>query len=149
MFLFKASGSTYRRVVRQSIHAFPHSPVDVREDEFVLLAKNRDDCGQLEKQVQNVAKILHVRDATAEEVERLFPNVNAADRWKYVVELYWLRPLVTPFNLTEVPGLNAHRYAPVQGFAKLDPEDELPLFDFLCKTNAPVVLDIAGRAERP
>jgi hypothetical protein len=149
MFLFKASGATYRRVVRQTVHAFPHSPAEVRGDEFVLLAKNREDCSQLEKQVQNVAKLLQVRNATGKELEQLFPNVNAADRWRYVVELYWLRPLVMPFNLAQVPGLNAQRYAPVQGFAKLDAEDELPLFDYLCKTNAPVVLDIAGNAERP
>lgn len=51
MFLFKASGATYRKVVERGVHAFPYSPVEVNGDELVLLSKNRKDCALLEKQV--------------------------------------------------------------------------------------------------
>ena len=149
MFLFKASAKTYGKVVKQAVHAFPHSPAEVRGDEFVLLSKNREDCALLEKQVQYVAKLLAVRPATEDELERFFPGVNATARWKHVVELYWLRPLVKPFNLSGIPGLNAKRYDPIQGFAKLDDEDALALLRHLQATNPDVLLDFVNNAERP
>ena len=106
MFLFKAAGATYSKVVKQEVHALPYGPAEVSGDGFVLLSKNREDCALLEKQVQYVAKLLAVRPATAEELDRLFPGVCAAERWQHVVELYWLRPLLSPFNLSQVPKLN-------------------------------------------
>ena len=56
MFLFKAAATSYRKVVRQTVHAFPHSPKDANEDEFVLLSKNQEDCAQLEKQIQHTLR---------------------------------------------------------------------------------------------
>jgi hypothetical protein len=149
MFLFKASGATYRRVVKQTVHAFPHSPAQVRGNEFVLLAKNREDCSLLEKQVQFVAKLLTVRSGTEAELDRLFPGVDAGSRWKHVAELYWLRPLAHRFNLSDIPSFNAKRYAPVQGFAKLDGEDAHALLKYLQDTNSILLLDIVNQAERP
>lgn len=80
MFLFKASGGTYRKVIKQTLHAFPHSPSEVKGDEFVLLSKNRQDCTLSEKQIQYVAKLVGIRSATAEERDRFFPNVDASER---------------------------------------------------------------------
>jgi hypothetical protein len=149
MFLFKASGATYRRVVKQTVHAFPHSPTQVYGDEFILLAKNREDCALLEKQVQFVAKLLTVRPGTGPELDRLFPGVEAGARWNHVAELYWLRPLAHRFNLGDIPSFNAKRYAPVQGFAKLDEEDALALFKYLQESNSTLLLDFVNNAERP
>jgi hypothetical protein len=149
VFLFKAAGATYSKVVKQELHAFPFSPADVSGDEFVLLSKNREDCGLLEKQVQHVAKLLAVRAGTPEELDKFFPGVRAADRWNYVVELYWRKPLATPFNLSQVPGLNYKRYNTVQGFAKLDDQDALALVPYLTDTNPDVLLDFINNAERP
>src|SRR6185437_943196 len=149
MYLYKASGATYNRVVRQELHAFPYSPAEVREDEFILLSKNRDDCAMLEKQVQYAAKLHSVRLATEAELDASFPHVGASDRWKFTLKLYWVKPLQRPFNLPEVRGLNARRYATVQGFAKLDAADELLVLEYLMATNADLVLDVLNNAERP
>jgi hypothetical protein len=149
MFLFKASGATYSKVVKQEIHAFRFSPADVNENEFILLSKNREDCALVEKQVQYVAKLLVVRPGTEEELDRLFPDVRAAERWAYVVELYWSKPLSSPFNLSQVPALKYKRYNTVQGFAKVDQEDALALVPFLTRTNPDVLLDLLNNAERP
>ena len=149
MFLFKSSGATYSRVVKQSVHAFPYSPAETRGDEFVLLSKNREDCRDLEKQVQWVAKLLKVRPATPTELEQLFPRVGAGSRWNHVVELYWVRRLTKPFNLAGIPGFNAKRYDTVQEFAKLDDEDARILSRYLSATNPDVVLDFVNNAERP
>ncbi|MES2177800.1 MAG: hypothetical protein V4550_08020 [Gemmatimonadota bacterium] len=40
-----------------------------------------------------------VREATADELERFFPHVAAANRWGVLVRLYWSRRLDRPFNL--------------------------------------------------
>ena len=125
MFLFKASGKTYRKVLAAGVHAFQYSPAQVNGDELILLSKNREDCAMLERQVQAVAKLLRVRRATPTELEAWFPQVRASDRWKYAVELYWIRPLPVPFNLRAVPGLNEKRYRPVQGFAMLASGDDM------------------------
>lgn len=61
MFLFKASGRTYLRVVKRSLHAFPNRPQKVEVGQLVLLSKNREDCTPSEAQIQYVAKILDVR----------------------------------------------------------------------------------------
>src|SRR6266853_2306499 len=125
MFLFKAAGSTYDRVIESGIHAFQYSPVEVNGHELVLLSKNKEDCALLERQVQAVAKLDQVRTATASELEEFFPGVAASARWKYAVELYWMRPLASPFNLAGIKGFNYKRYATVQGFARIDPGDDL------------------------
>jgi len=149
MFLFKASGATYRKVIRHRIHAFPYAPVEVNGDELVLLSKNREDCTMMEKQVQSVAKLHKVRRATAAELEQFFPGVGAAERWKYAVNLYWVRPLPAPFNLRAVSGFNAKRYNPVQGFARLDTGDDLALVRHLARTNPDVLLDLINNAQPP
>src|SRR4051812_3064165 len=118
MFLFKASGDTYRAVVRHQLHAFAYSPHDPHNDEVVLLSKNREDCANLEKQVQHLARIQHIRPARGDELDRYFHGVGASARWKHVVKLYWVRPLVRQFNLHNVKDFNATHYNTVQGFAK-------------------------------
>jgi hypothetical protein len=149
VFLFKASGATYRKVVRQSKHAFPVRPVDVAVDEFVLLSKNREDCATSEKQIQHVAKVLAVRSPDDGELEAAFPNVHASERFRCVVELYWGRPLARPFNLSGVPGLNYKRYDTVQDFAKLDEADSLAIVRHLTTTNSELLLEFVNDAERP
>lgn len=79
----------------------------------------------------------------------MFPSTRAGERWDYVVELYWRKPLPKPFNLSQVPGLNYRRYNTVQGFAKLDEEDGRVLTAYLAETNPNVLLDIVNNAERP
>ncbi len=149
MYLMKASGATYQRVLKLSKHAFRGRPTEIAEDEFVLLSKNAQDCGPTEPQVQYVAKVLRVRAALPGELDESFPGVEAGHRWEYVVEFYWPKKLERPFNLTGVRGFNGKRYGQVQTFAKLDPADELPLLDHLVRTNAAVLLDIVNNAERP
>ena len=149
MFLYKSSGATYMKVVRQSVHAFPYSPVQAREDEFVLLSKNREDCRPTERQVQFVGKVLEVKPATSAQLDKLFPAVGAGRRFKYTVKLYWVKPLTKPFNLSGIRGFNAKRYNTVQDFAKLDSEDEEALFKHLVATHSDVVLDFLNNAERP
>lgn len=147
MFLFKASGATYRKVIKQRIHAFQYSPSEVKGDELVLLSKNKEDCVLAEKQVQAVAKLDKVRRATAEELDRFFPGSQASERWKHAVELYWMRPLTKPFNLSAIRGLNANRYNTVQGFARLDEGDDLAVIQHLIKTNPDILLDIVNNAD--
>jgi hypothetical protein len=149
MFLYKSAGATYMKVVRQSLHAFPHGPTAAREDEFVLLSKNRKDCSMLEKQIQYTAKVQWVRHASGNELDHFFPGIRASTRWRSVIKLYWVKPLTNPFSLAAVPGLDYRRYATVQGFAKFDAPDEKLVFDFLCASNADTILDLVNKAERP
>lgn len=149
MFLFKASGATYLQVMGQRIHAFQYPPAEVIGNELVLLSKNKEDCALLERQVQAVAKVCRVRPATAGELGQFFPGVEAAERWNYVVELYSMRPLSTPFNLAGVKGLNAKRYRTVQGFARLDRGDDHAILHHLSKTNPVILLDIINNAGAP
>jgi len=149
VYLYKASGATYKRVVRQELHAFPYPLTEVSEDEFILLSKNREDCTMLEKQVQYAAKLHSVRPATEAELDAFFPGVAAGDRWRFTLKLYWVRAFQKPFNLAEISGLNARRYATVQGFAKLDPADELAMLRHLIISNSDFILDVINNAERP
>ena len=149
MLLFKSSGATYMKVVRQSIHAFLHNPVRAREDEFVMLSKNREDCSGTEKQIQWVGKVLEVNRATPAQLDKLFPGVDAGRRFRYTVKLYWVRKLTKPFNLPEIRGLNARRYNTVQDFARLDSEDEPKLLKHLVTTNPDVILDFLNNVKRP
>lgn len=149
MFLFKAAATTYSKVVNRHLHAFPFSPTDVQGDEFILLSKNAADCAPTEPQVQYIAKLLRVRAATPKELDENFPGVRAADRWNYVVELYWTRRLDAPFSLSGVPGLRAQRYNPVQGFARLDEQDAAAIVAHLSRTNTAMLLDVINNAERP
>ena len=149
MYLYKAGGATYMKVVRQELHAFPYSPSEVSEDEFILLSKNRDACTMLEKQVQYCAKLHSVRPAIPEELDAFFPNVAAGERWRFALRLYWVRKFQRPFHLEEVPGLNWKRYKPVQGFSKLDDADELAMLRHLVATNADLIANIINFAERP
>jgi hypothetical protein len=149
MFLYKASGHTYKQVIRQQVHAFPYSPAETNEDEFILLSKNKQDCSLVEKQIQCTGKLHSIRLATPEELDAWFPNVAAGERWRYAMRLYWIRELTLPFNLSEVTGFNARRYAQVQGFAKIDAADELAMVRHLFKTNEDLILDVLNNAERP
>lgn len=101
----------------------------------------------LERQVQAVAKLRCVRRATATELETWFPGVRAADRWKYAVELYWVRSLPAPFNLRSALGMKEKRYRTVQGFAMFDDGDDLSVVMHLAKTNAEILLDIVNNAD--
>jgi hypothetical protein len=149
MFLFKASGATYRRVIEQGIHAFQYPPSEVHGNELVLLSKNKNACKLLERQVQTVAKLYRVRPATSAELDHFFPGVRASARWDYAVELYWMRPLSMPFNLAGIKGFNARRYNTVQGFARLDEGDDLAVIRHLVKTNPAILMDIVNNAEPP
>jgi hypothetical protein len=147
VFLFKSSGATYRKVIKHAAHAFQYSPAEVNGDELVLLSMNREDCKPLEKQIRAVAKLDQVRKATGEELESFFPGVAASVRWKFAVELYWVRPLSVPFNLSAIKGFNATRYKAVQGFARLDDGDDLAVVQHLIRTNPIIVLDILNNAD--
>jgi hypothetical protein len=149
MFLFKASGQTYLRVVKRELHAFPNAPRDIEVGQLVLLSKNREDCTPSEPQIQHVAKVLQVRSATPEELEHNFPGVEASNRFRIMVELYWREPLERPFSLSQVPGVNYKRYDTVQDFAKLDEADEMAVFGFLVKTNRRLVLSYLNRDDLP
>ncbi len=148
MYLFKASGVTYRRVVRQQLHAFPSLPTQAHEGEFILLSKNRADCGMLEKQVQYVAKLHSIRSASSAELERLFPEVSSSNRWRYFILLYFVRQLEQPFNLCEAPGLDFKRYATVQCHARIAPADETAILHYLIRTNSNVVLDFVNNTDK-
>lgn len=147
MFLFKAAGATYRKVVTQAVHAFQYGSADGHVDEAILLSKNREDCHLLEKQVQHIAKLRQIRLATPEELERLFPGVGAAERWNHIVELYWVSALSQPFNLSDVPGFSYRKYNTAQRFKKLDEGDSAALLAHLVETNAEVLLDTVNNAE--
>lgn len=148
MFLFKASGKTYRRVALGAVHAFPHSPSEANRDELVLLSKNRADCRPSEKQIRFAAKIRDVRDARPAELEQLFPGVGADERWKSAIRLYNVCELERPFDLNEVTGFNAKHFRPVQGFSRLRESDMAALFQFLVATNPKLIIDMLN-AEAP
>ena len=149
MYLLKATGATYRKVIRQSKHAFPHQPKGEADDRFVLLSKNKEDCTTTERQIQHVAKILNVRDPHPGELDKAFSGVDASTRWRCVGDLYWGRPLVNPFNLSEVAGLNYKRYDTVQNFAALDHLDAVAVVKHLEETNPELLLEFVNEAERP
>ena len=65
----------------------------------------------------------------------MVPNVCASDRWQYAVELYLVQALDKPFNLRNVPGINAKHYNTVQAFATLSEMEQLSLTTYLCMTN--------------
>lgn len=149
MILFKSGGSTYHRVVKKELHAFPYSPSQVSPGEFVLLSKNREDCAPTEQQIQYVAKLLAFRAATPSELDGFFPNESAGVRWGVLACLYWSRKLDRPFNLSQVKGLNHQRYDTVQEFARLDNGDDQLVLAFLSRTNERVILDFLNNAEPP
>jgi hypothetical protein len=149
MFLFKASGQTYLRVVRRSLHAFPNRPQEAEVGQLVLLSKNREDCSPSEAQIQFVAKILDVRPATAEELETHFPGISASERFEVIIELYWMEPLERPFNLSQALGPDHKFYNTVQDFSKLKESDELAVFGFLVKNNPRVVISYLNRDDLP
>ena len=137
-------------VVKQRVHAFLGTPGPDHEDQFVLLSKNREDCGRSEKQVQYVTKVRAVREATKQELEALFPGVRAGERFRYVVVLYpkpWVRKLVHPFDLSAVLGFNEKRYRTVQHFAQLQSDDQRAMLAYLQRTNAEMLLDFLNRAD--
>ncbi|MBK8246850.1 MAG: hypothetical protein IPK85_05560 [Gemmatimonadetes bacterium] len=149
MFLFKASGQTYLRVVKQSLHAFPYRPREVEVGQVVLLSKNREDCTSSEAQIQFVAKILAVRPATTLELDAHFPGVSAGERFGVMVELYWMERLDRPFNLSQVLGPDHKFYNTVQDYSLLKDADELKVFGFLVKNNPRVVLSYLNRDDLP
>jgi hypothetical protein len=149
MYLFKASASTYPRVLGQARHAFHAYPSQLMEDELVLLSKNRNRGRVTERQIQAIAKVLRVRPAYPTELEEWFPGVDAAQRWRYTVELYCVRPLSRPFNLTDAHGVDEKRYRTVQGFARLARPDATAVLHHLAATNEDVILDVVNNASRP
>lgn len=148
MYLFKASGKTYRRVVKGAVHAFPHSPTSANLHEVVFLAKNRQDCRPGEQQIRFTARIRQIRRARPAELETLFPSVGAEERWTSVIRLYNVRALDQPFELAQVKNLDAKHYRTVQGFARFKESDAEALITFLIKTNHQFLLDMAN-AEGP
>jgi len=116
---------------------------------LVLLSKNRRDCAHDERQIQYVAKLLQVRKGDPVELERLFPGMQAGERWKWIAELNRVRALTAPFDLASVKGLHLPRYETVQTYARFDAADESALVHFLGQSNAGVLLDILNNAEPP
>lgn len=149
MILFKAFGKTYSRVVTQKRHAFLYRPADAQPDELVLLSKNREDCRDTEMQIQFVAKLHSIRNATPDELEKCFPGVEAGARWKFLAQMYWCRRLQRPFNLSSVLHAKSRHYNTVQDFAKILETDMLPIGAFLFRTNPILMLDMANNAEPP
>lgn len=147
MFLFKASGKTYRHVVANSTHAFRSSPKFKHQGELVLLSKNKADCANTEKQIQNVGKILRLHPTA--DLESMFPGVHAEERWTAAVQLYWVRPLEQPFNLSDINGFGWLRYQTVQDYAAFSDEDEKLIVQYLCDTNPVLVMDILNNAVAP
>lgn len=140
MFLFKASKTTYRLVIKQLKHAFPFGPSEVTGDELILLSENRPKHGTLHKQVQFLAKLRCVRTPSLGELEACFPGVGASDRWSTIVELYHPLALPRPFNLSEVPNFDKEHYRTLQGFGRIAEPDQYALLAFLGATNEQIVL---------
>lgn len=148
MYLFKASGKTYKQVVKGAVHAFPHSPTSANLHEVVFLAKNRQDCRLGEQQIRFTARIRQIRPARPSELETQFPSVGADSRWTSVIRLYNVRRLEQPFDLAHVKNLNEKHYRTVQGFARFKESDAKALITFLIRTNHQTLLDILN-AEGP
>jgi len=143
MLLFKASGQTYPGIIAHRRHAFHAKPQTFHRNELVLLSKNRTDCVGLEKQVQYVGKLVHIRKpVSADEFELYWPGARGAERWNYVAELYCIQRLNVPFNLNEVRDLDWKHFKTVQGFAVFREPDATPLMRFLTATNPDIVLDL-------
>jgi hypothetical protein len=146
MFLFKHQPDTPHRQAIASRVFIGHRS---RSGAACVVGKNREDCTPTEAQIQYVAKILDVRPATVEELEKHFPGVRAGERFQVIVELYWLEPLDTPFNLSQAIGPAHKYYNTVQDFSKLKDEDELAVFGFLVKKNPRVVISYLNRSDLP
>lgn len=138
MYLFKAAGGTYPRVINQKLHAFPHAPVEAGAHELVLFSMNRADVGT-DRQIRHAGRIRSIKPATAD-LDLRFPGERASERWGYVVEMYGVERLDRPFDLTQVAGLDAAPYRPVQGFRRFPPPDDAAVLEHLMRTNGDVVL---------
>jgi hypothetical protein len=130
MYLFKTAGSTIDGVIKNKKHAFHAKPRIWYIGEVVLLSKNKLDCHPSEKQIQYIARIENIREANPEEIERYWPGNKY--RWKYIVDLYDMTSVPSPFNLEDVLGEErANRYRVCRTFAKVDEEDERVLVEYL------------------
>jgi hypothetical protein len=148
MYLFKASGKTYKRVAKGAVHAFPFPPTEANPDEFVLLSKNREDCRLGEKQIRFAARIRDVRPARPSELENLFPGVSAEQRWRSVIRLYNVCEFQRPFDLSQIAAFGAKHYRTVQGFARIREPDSKALVSFLIRTNPQMIIAMLD-AEAP
>jgi hypothetical protein len=126
-------------VVRQRVHAFRNRPKGMVEDQPVLLSKNRSRSSWYERQVQHVARIRAIRPASPEELDRLYPGVNAGQRWNYVVELYAVTPLARQLDLHQVHGLDDKRFQTVQTFAEFTEEESGAIGSYLIAREPGVV----------
>ena len=100
MFLFKTSGSTFRRVIRNHKHAFHSKPKKWHIGELVLISKNQADLHPFEKQIRYTAQINNIRKASQEEIESCWPGNQG--RWNYIVDLENVVKITRPFDLSDV-----------------------------------------------
>lgn len=133
MYLFKASGETYMKVVNNRVHAFQRLPAGLREHELVFLSRNREGLRPGEKQIRYVGKVARVETATPRRLEKLYPSVGAGERWEYLVYLYSVLKVIPAFDLNEVTGFNAARYRNAQVPVRFDASDEAAMLRFLTR----------------
>ena len=135
MYLFKTSGKTFDSVIGNQKHAFSGRP-DCFIGEIILVSKNKTDCRQNEKQIQYIMRFEGIRDASNDEIERLWPGNSG--RWRWIVDCYDTIKIENPFNLEDILGYeNSKRYGPVMTFVKLDQPSEETIARYLEENNIP------------
>jgi hypothetical protein len=136
VYIFKTSGATYETVVRNQKHAFVGEPKNWYPGEWVLVSKNRKDCGYGEKQIQFIMMIDHIRHLRPGEAGNLWPGNE--NRWQYLVECKNGKHLRQPFDLADAIGRTKYykEYRGVVSFKRLPYEDEDKVLEYLKKSGA-------------
>ena len=147
MVYFVADSKTYLQVAFGSLHALPSLPLGLHDHELVLLGEKRHRMQASHRQVQYLAKVLHIREAAPGELEKAFPESVAEHDWRWVIELYWSAKLDHPFNLNEIPGLDYAAYRNVETARRLAEPDERVVFEHLLSTNKDLLLAFLNRAD--
>ena len=122
MFLFKTSGQTFDSVIANQKHAFASRPTDWNPGEWVLVSKNRADCGSREKQIQYLMVLESIRTLDPGESDRYWPGTEG--RWRHLVLCRDTRRISRPFDLKEALGDSAKEYSAVMTFQRLRPDHE-------------------------
>lgn len=129
MYLFKTSGSTFESVIKNQKHAFKHAPKEWYKGEIILVSKNTKDCKGGEKQIQYTMKLDNIRKVTDNEINDLWPGNEG--RWHYIADCVETAVVSTPFNLDEIIGDEAKRYAPIVTFKRVEDSHEEPILKHL------------------
>lgn len=131
MFVFKTSGGTFNSVITNQKHAFNSKPRAWDPHEIVLVSKNKADCGQHEKQIGYIMRIVDIREATTYEIDQLWPG--NAGRWRYIIDCESTRELIDPFNLEDLLGEEADIYKSIMTFKKIEPNHEKIILEYIGK----------------